>query len=37
MLAQQSGFHSYITFSAAFKKFTGQTVTEWMKQHGEEQ
>ena len=30
-LAQQSGFHSYITFSAAFKKFIGTTVTEWMK------
>ena len=31
MLAQQSGFHSYSTFSAAFKKHTGTTVTEWMK------
>ena len=29
--AQQSGFHSYSTFSAAFKKHTGTTVTEWMK------
>ena len=31
MLAQQSGFHSYSTFSAAFKRHTGTTVTEWMK------
>ena len=30
-LAQQSGFHSYITFSSAFKNFIGTTVTEWMK------
>lgn len=30
-LAQQSGFHSYSTFSSAFKKHTGNTVTEWMK------
>jgi AraC-like DNA-binding protein len=30
-LAQQSGFHSYSTFSNAFKKHTGTTVTEWMK------
>lgn len=30
-LAQQSGFYSYSTFSAAFKKFTGDTVTAWMK------
>ena len=30
-LAQQSGFHSYSTFSNAFKKHTGNTVTEWMK------
>lgn len=29
-LAQQCGFHSYITFSTAFKKFKGCTVTEWM-------
>ena len=29
--AQQSGFHSYSTFSAAFKKHTGTTVSEWMK------
>ena len=31
MLAQQSGFHSYSTFSAAFKRHTSTTVTEWMK------
>ena len=30
-LAQQSGFYSYSTFSAAFKKLTGDTVTAWMK------
>jgi AraC-like DNA-binding protein len=30
-LAQQSGFYSYSTFSAAFKKFMGVPVTEWMK------
>lgn len=30
-LAQQSGFYSYSTFSVAFKKFTGDTVTAWMK------
>ena len=30
-LAQQSGFYSYSTFSAAFKKFMGVTVSEWMK------
>ena len=31
MLAQQSGFHSYSTFSAAFKNYTGSTVTAWIK------
>lgn len=31
MLAKQSGFHSYSTFSAAFKKHIGTTVSEWMK------
>ena len=31
ILAQQSGFHSYTTFSIAFKKHTGTTVTAWMK------
>ena len=30
-LAQQSGFYSYSTFSAAFKKFMGVPVSEWMK------
>ena len=30
-LAQQSGFYSYSTFSTAFKKFMGVTVSEWMK------
>jgi len=30
-LAQQSGFYSYSTFSLAFKKFMGVTVSEWMK------
>ena len=29
-LAQQSGFYSYSTFSAAFKKYTGDTVTAWI-------
>ena len=30
-LASESGFHSYSTFSAAFKQKTGKTVTEWMR------
>ena len=30
-LAEQSGFRSYVTFSSAFKKYIGMTVTEWMK------
>ena len=30
-LAHQSGFHSYSTFSAAFKQSMGMTVTEWMR------
>ena len=34
-LAIQSGFNSYATFSSAFKKFTNQTVTEWMKKEEE--
>jgi len=29
-LAAESGFHSYSTFSAAFKQKTGKTVTTWM-------
>ena len=30
-LAFESGYHSYSTFSAAFKLSTGKTVTEWMR------
>lgn len=30
-LAQESGFRSYTTFSSAFKRKTGQSVTVWMK------
>ena len=30
-LAHQSGFHSYSTFSAAFKQSMGMTATEWMR------
>ena len=30
-LAFESGFHSYSTFSATFKKFMGSTVTAWMR------
>lgn len=30
-LANSSGFRSYVTFGAAFKKYTGFTVTEWMR------
>ena len=30
-LAHQSGFHSYSTFSAAFKQIMGTTATEWMR------
>ena len=30
-LAYESGFHSYSTFSAAFKQNTGKTVTAWMR------
>lgn len=36
-LAQQSGFYSYSTFSAAFKKLIGVTVSEWMKSEDLEQ
>ena len=36
-LAQQSGFYSYSTFSAAFKKFTGDTVTAWIKREETEE
>ena len=31
-LAQQSGFGSYSTFSVAFKRYTGSTVSTWMRQ-----
>ena len=31
-LAYESGFHSYSTFSAAFKQNTGMTVTAWTKE-----
>ena len=30
-LSFESGYHSYSTFSSAFKQFTGKTVTEWMR------
>ena len=30
-MAQESGFRNYNTFSSAFKRKTGQTVTAWMK------
>ena len=36
-LALQSGFRSYSTFSAAFKQKMGQTVTEWMRNVGEQE
>ena len=29
-LAFESGYHSYSTFSAAFKQYTGKTVTAWI-------
>ena len=31
LLAQQSGFRSYSTFSTAFKQFNGQSVSAWMR------
>ena len=31
-LAEQSGYHSYNIFSAAFKRITGLSVTDWMKE-----
>lgn len=34
-LAFESGFHSYSTFSAAFKQNTGKTVTAWMREMAE--
>lgn len=30
-LAFESGYHSYSTFSAAFKQYTGKTVTAWIR------
>ena len=33
-LASESGYHSYSTFSLAFKQRTGQTVTAWMHDTG---
>lgn len=34
-LARESGFHSYRTFSDAFKRKTGLSVTAWMKSERE--
>ena len=34
-LAFESGYRSYSTFSAAFKQYTGKTVTVWMQDAGE--
>ena len=36
-LAQESGFHSYRTFSDAFKRKMGQSVTAWMKAASEQE
>ena len=36
-LSQESGFHSYRTFSDAFKRKTGQSVTAWIKAQQEGQ
>ena len=33
-LAFESGYRSYSTFSAAFKQYTGKTVTSWMQHAG---
>ena len=33
-LAQQCGYHSYSTFSTAFKQFVGLTPKAWLKQEG---
>jgi AraC-like DNA-binding protein len=35
-LARESGFHSYSTFSRAFMLRTGQSVTAWMRESGNE-
>ena len=34
-LAKESGYHSYSTFSLAFKQRTGQSVTAWMREPAE--
>ena len=34
-LAIESGYHSYSTFSLAFKQRTGQSVTAWMRESDE--
>ena len=34
-LASESGYRSYSTFSAAFKQYSGKTVTSWMHDSGE--
>ena len=36
-LAYDSGYHSYSTFSLAFKQRTGQTVTAWMREAAQKQ
>ena len=36
-LAQQSGFSSYSTFSAAFKRFMNLSVASWMKTEEEKE
>ncbi len=36
-LASESGYHSYSTFSLAFKQRMGQNVTEWMRDAGDKQ
>lgn len=36
-LAAQSGYSSYMTFGAAFKRYTGSTVTAWMNQQEDEE
>ena len=33
-LAHESGFSSYRTFSRAFTQYTGQSVTDWMRERG---
>ena len=36
-LAAQSGYSSYMTFGAVFKRYTGSTVTAWMNQQEDEE